>query len=383
MNIHYILTTQYNNLGDTLINQSLITKLAKTHNIFVDGKCKSIGKENGFLPTNNSRAWKGDSIRTLSGIMAIILNKTDADFFVATPGAQSNPPNFKSCLQIAVISFLLRISKFYNKKSLIAGISFEDLKSHPGFFYKLYINSFDYVVARDYNTHKLHQGIVGRHVKLRLIPDLAFISDEFNLRSNGNKFSQKVCKIAFSFRSSIKNEVISSNCNFLVKWIKQFKMINFEEISIEPVIQVSNDVAFMRKLCADIEKTLNPESKIKLCEMVLINRLDEASSVFSSVHCVITNRLHVYLNSILSGTPAVIICSKNYNTKCYYLMNDLGLSDWILHPDQVKNCDVGILNFITNQYTYEKVNSDLMNRISKIKFKTSYMYNNLIKEIAL
>lgn len=356
------------NLGDTLINMSLIRELSTHGKVVLDGN----NPELLHLAQHNN-PFK-DNIKVISGYklfyglpvlrwinLLLIINKTTMVF--DPPGHYSEGGNFnKFILKSLKYYFRVNILKFLKIKVSRIGITLGPFSNMGWNIQKNTFKTYHNVSVRDSNNYKLIQDKGIKNIKL--ISDLAFLYDSKIFTTNSVKPLEHDKYIVISFRGSIEgehiNEVYINNvCNRLIETITSK---NFNSFKIIFSYQVYEDLEIIKLF---YNKLIHFNLRCTLLDNQL--NMEEATKLYSSAEFVFTNRLHVALISLLSKTPSLVITDMKNHHKLVNVYNDLGLADLIIDS----KINVDNTSYFNTQEIYksmEKFNHYSNNLSDRLKY---------------
>lgn len=304
--------TQFENLGDALINRELIRLLSPLGTVVI-GLSTAPPAFRRSLSSGLPR-----SVRILESswrfyfelARALFLAKRGgpAAHLVLNPGGytgdHSAAGEIKSLLRVSI----LRALKWLGIRVLLIGVSYEDIgRRHAKSLGRL-AALLDIHMVRDSGSIAFCRA-EGIHA-VGPIPDLAFaLEGDTSLPANNGRLILSVRRVDEKIRDAL-GEVL--------EWAKAHNL----EVSLSS--QVHRDAAFMEEL----RELYNLRGA-----NVELEQIDDALRFYGRQSIVVSNRLHVLILAWRAGSIPVPILRPGKNNKIRNLFTDLGLQDLIIEVD--------------------------------------------------
>lgn len=309
----FSIKTQFENLGDALINRELIRIAAENSQVVADlSRCE---------PSFASSLRRGcPGAEFINGFGDLLLRIIVARlrgyrcYYYLSPGGYFGKILFRELPSRVANTAMVILMWLAGVKIILAAISAERLS--PGsvrlfrirrkFIYRLLVRD---TLSEDYLKS------VGIKVD-GVIPDLAFNLfrdvDRANKRSEGSSSS-----IAISFRADQDKHAAER----ITKFLRHLTRFSPSQARLLCYSQVKRDRDFMRQLAVDAAAT-----GISAGFEEEYEDIDRAASVLSQCDLVISNRLHVLLIGAATGAKIVPVVDGTLNQKIRGLFGDLGVS---------------------------------------------------------
>lgn len=353
----FSVNTQFENLGDALINRELILEASKFGEVKVDvSRCpESFVETLGLSPNTLVHSKK---IEVFRGIIYLILKvivsrvKGRDVFYFLNPGGLGRPRSNKQRVSAMIYNMLLLFYVLVGVRVCHVGISHEKsgvldlliskirakLTSH---FYVRDQGSFNYLKSNGFDVRGT-------------FPDLAFYL--YGRRLEVGEGAQPV--VGFSFRLDGKNVTSEESIKtFILSVFDKYK----EKGEYAFISQVKRDDQPMIKMAEWFYLETGLKASIQCCS----GNVDSMVSFYSSCHTVYSNRLHVLLLSGFSGAVPVAVIDFELNKKVLDLYLDVGMKDFIVN---IK---------LSNKYTF-KHDKNLLNECMKAQYQS---LENMFPEI--
>ncbi|WP_273276721.1 polysaccharide pyruvyl transferase family protein [Maribacter polysiphoniae] len=296
----FIVATQYDNLGDLIINKCLIDELAIHTKVFLDLKN---GNEKFTQPlldgknVNNLHEEYGFSFRNTSCLKYFISYKKEFNYLFKSPGPliYKTNPSFKEKLRNKVLDLIYGFFSRHGDMSIIGSeVSLESNKLENS------LNELQKVknlLLRSKDNVKYLRSLNLNNAAY--IPDLCFL-----LRNKVNPNIEKdVIGISFRDLNDPKEDrLINSTTSTLVDfYTKRGKKVVF-------FYQVERDRDYTFNLYKDFADYPNVSFKEECLEFDEIN-------IYENFRVVISNRLHVILLGFIHNTITFPILNDNFKTR--------------------------------------------------------------------
>lgn len=322
----FIVATQYDNLGDLLINKCLLNELVKHSTVYLDSrgvpeefKKQLLSNSNNIIDLENlSLTYKG------LHIFNIIFKSQDFDYIFKSPGPFGGNSNFKDLsINLAFIT-LFGLAKIRKIKPYLIGI---DLSIE---------NKIDriinYLFSKVTNKIKVRSKVNYQNLKKTGIKNIGYIPDLcFQLSGLENRYNDK---IGVSFRDLnlpfYEKNILKSLSEFL-------DFFKDEDKKIEFFYQVDRDKYFTKKLFDNFKNYKNVTFREEVLKW-------EDKSYYSDFEYVVSNRLHVLLLGQVHGCLPIGVLTDHIKTnKIIRVFNALNQSSLI-----TENIDFDFLENIIN-----------------------------------
>jgi polysaccharide pyruvyl transferase WcaK-like protein len=301
--------TQFENLGDALINAELIKLIANNSKLIVDSSRStsdffdSLDVTDSKIETMNS----GFISFLLKMIKYKLFDKEDCYYFLS-PGGYVGELTYIQFIQQILNNVMLVFIKFCGVKLCLVGVSYERLGERYAKIMRFRAKYLYSHLVRDSVTqnymNKLDIKITG------ISPDLAF-----------NIFEKKVIKnqdsniIVFSFRIDQDIKQFDLVKNFVLNIEREF----LDKSTLYFYSQVERDVAGMERLLGELSSDL----KLTNAKIISANNLAESINVFKDAKIVISNRLHVLLLAASQKCKIYPCYHEGFNQKLVGLFSDI------------------------------------------------------------
>jgi len=312
MNIVYILATQYDNLGDLIINKELIRALSKQGNVCVDAtKVPKEFADELFNELGGNVNRLAGSVRTPSFYWELLAKKQLCDAVIFPPGAQVFGVSRKNFMSWAAQLLCIIVLRTLGVKVCCFGVSFNEDKQSSLALLKWQL--FSHIGVR---SKKLTEQLRAKLNNVFYCPDLAMLLDrgeDVDRRESWGKY------VVVSVRENIPQFSGGNYSKTLKEAIKTIvnQLDQFETVVI--LAQVERDCAFMTELN---DYLLSSNKKTVILPQALNEK--EVCGIYSAADYVISNRLHVLLLAIINGAAIVTLTHENH-FKLKNVLADLGL----------------------------------------------------------
>ncbi|UJF17138.1 polysaccharide pyruvyl transferase family protein [Vibrio sp. SS-MA-C1-2] len=300
-NSYFSFGTQFENVGDTLINKNLLDLVSNNSDCYADfSRCPQTFK-NEFSDSNYTDV--NGYLSLCIQILKARMSGKKCNFFFSPGGyigELSNAKFFNKIILTLSYLFLLLIGVNF----ICLGVSYESLGKKNRFFIKLRskLSKFNYVRDKKTYDYCIDNNISVTEVK----PDLAYYYDDI-------QSSKETQDLLFSFRvdqsEKLKAEILEQVTGFLA---------DKKERNVVFYSQVERDAPFMKE-CSEHFSQLGYN-----CQHVdKSTSLKETLAYFTENQFnVISNRLHVLLVSTLRGSKIIPVSDGVNNNKIEGLFKD-------------------------------------------------------------
>jgi polysaccharide pyruvyl transferase WcaK-like protein len=304
--LYIIRSFQASNNGDVLINDQLITKLAKHIDIDLVYAEDSftIVRQMNCLTIPNVTLTKSDKFFFKKVIYDILKNDVQYSYFCMIPGGYGKLRGIRRRLNyIRIISVLLFLQLF-GLKCLWICKSIDVLPLPERFLEKMLSNYLHRFSLRDTLSRK------SNHLRAEVWPDLAFLLEPVQ------HLSHQPCKrLIFSFRGDRDHEMLNTISLFCVKLINSHSGC-FDEIVC--LTNVAQDLDFMNQLAEDLCAGATIPVKSVKAEFY-----SQVFHLYNEQSVVITNRLHVALPAMVNGAIAFPLIDDQLDSKICGIYRDM------------------------------------------------------------
>ena len=313
--------TQFDNLGDALINRELCRLVADRVKSYVDFSRAPVEFQNSMKVSGHRNLIvlrEGGFPKLIWKMIAARFCGDECYFFLNPGGLGGRKKPLKSLISAFIYNFLLTLLYVLGVKICHVGISYDamaGIERYIALWRRRVLYSF---VVRDNLSYKYLDDI-GMKAD-GIVPDLSF-----NLYNGASISSSSRNKVAFSFRFDGKAgaKLIEK---LVLRVIEEYGPA-FEYIF---VVQVARDREGTEAL---LEICRKKEGK---CSLLLCHEDIEALSTFySQCDAIYSNRLHALLLAAHSGASPYAAISMGKQPKIEGMFNDLGISDRLLFIDSV------------------------------------------------
>lgn len=294
MNIYYICSCQYDNLGDLVINKMLVEELSRYGVVYVDFYSspeefkKYIISNSNVVDIATAFNFSLQSIHISSFIkLYSFIKRHKIMLLTHSPGPRINS-SFKARVFNMVLNIILVLcgAKHVYIGNCFSAALFKGIKLPRTVFPVYYLRS---------NESVAYAKAFFPPQKVNYIPDMCFLLSEHNERHNFEK------TVAFDFRPESSNWATTLNdCKTLASYfIKSgYKVVLY--------YQVQSDKEFVERLYQEIESS----DVIYKRRIVWYDDL----SFYKSVSAVVSNRLHSLLLAGAFGAYPIGVISENEKT---------------------------------------------------------------------
>jgi polysaccharide pyruvyl transferase WcaK-like protein len=308
----FSIKTQFENVGDALINREMIELAAKNSQVYVDlSRCPESFKNTLNLTSNNINLVSG-SFALFHKMIMKSFNNNQAFYFLSPGGYLGEIEGKEFISKYINAGILFFLTKVFKVKICHIGVSYERIGSK---FIKLLSRR-----SKLLHKHLLRDEISKSYADKNKIqnngtmPDLAF--NIFINEPNKVVNSKKIC---FSFRTDQYKDQFNDVKNFIINLSKKLPT----DTKFKFFAQVERDVSNMQAL-TDI---VNSFPDLNASFESSVRSLQECYSFYDDCDLIISNRLHVLL---MGGSRAgrILPCVYgDHNMKIRGIMDSLGLTE--------------------------------------------------------
>lgn len=319
--IYVLVATQPNNLGDLVINRSLIKELMKYGEVYIDayGLPDSFRKHLFFdRKIIDANSFFGCTLKRLSAFKGLrkIIQAGITHYFVS-PG----PTKVRLTKNFIASLFINLVLKTFKIKRYAVG---KDYQVNNKLLWFIYQKSLTEIFIRSKSMDMIKRG-----GKLRYIPDLAFLDYR-------NELFVKSEKIGISLRNVFTEKI--EYLQILSSIIDYFEKRNY---SIVFFFQSAEDYEFNKVLFNYFRSKNN---NISFREKIVWY---EDLNFYTDLNFVLSNRLHVLLLGLTySALPFAILNENILTNKIYNIFSSINMNEYLLYIQ--KDFDEALLTRLLN-----------------------------------
>uniref|UniRef100_F4CA79 Polysaccharide pyruvyl transferase domain-containing protein n=1 Tax=Sphingobacterium sp. (strain 21) TaxID=743722 RepID=F4CA79_SPHS2 len=314
--------TQYDNMGDLLINRSLVALLRKHGQVIIDDKNKPENFITQLLTEDDQRL----STLTDRGIFDFVEQKLrtsteDTYYVVFVPGDLSVKGFKKALSRIKFFNTRLRKLKHMGCRILRLGISLNRFDMPNIIAESLYSSVYYVYGLRD--KQSIAKANRFRFANVRYFPDLAWAyQPTFNDKSRETKGKY----ILVSFRANQSgtthdSDFFSSIKKHLFTVLSQSSLANYKVV-------VSYQVQYDREASRELAELFSNAFEVDFIDRLL--SLDEAVHLYTGADLILSNRLHVLLLGTICKTLSIPFINPLDNKKIAGIYEDNAIYDIVL-----------------------------------------------------
>lgn len=311
----YIVATQYDNLGDLIINKCMVDEIAKHGTLYLDTKNVSAEFQEVLLDNANVKPLSTITDVSLKGKGALsipFVSKLKFDFLFKSPGPFGGIKSFGEFMRYWVFYYIFSTMKAKGCKSYFLGIDFLIQSKYDSIMQKM----FSGVIGGFFLRSKKNVAVLkeGGIKNVEYIPDFCFL-----MREKVKGLPEKK-KVGISFRD-LENVALNKNITDAVDLYVDFYLKKNYDVYF--FYQVDRDYAFNKQL---FEKFKHLDNVYFREKSLKYNEIDFYQDIFSAL----SNRLHVLLLGQIYGTIPVGLLDSNAKTsKIHNIYDTIGLSNLI------------------------------------------------------
>jgi|GEM_PF-452002 len=314
--------TQFDNIGDALINRELCRLVASRADTWVDFSRAPENFERAMgvssLPNLTTlRRW--GFARLLREIIRQRLSGRACYLFLNPGGLGGSRLSLKGRLSATTYNILLSAMRIAGVRICHAGISFDPMRAP------------ELLIAR-WRRRLLHSFTVRDSLSLRYVDSVGMPADSIVPDLSFNLYSAPVPSanaprrhIAFSFRFDGK-----STNDAIKHAVRRVIETNGADCEYLFVAQVSRDMSGMKRLSA-IATEAGAAARVISC----VDDIDGLCDVYSTCRAIFSNRLHALLMAAHAGAIPFALISRGQQPKIEGMFEDLGLGQWLIDVDAV------------------------------------------------
>lgn len=318
----YNLATQHSNIGDLLINKSLISLLRKYGQVIVDDRNTPIAFIEQLLTEKDQRL----STITDRSLFDFVEDKLktpskDTYYLVLVPGDLSIKGLKRALAGIWFFISRLRRLKQMGCRILRLGISLNTFDLPNIITESLYSRTYHVYGLRD--KQSIAMATRFHFSNICYFPDLAWA---YHLKPIEKEHVVREKYILISFRANRYGEVHDSGYfseikNHLFSVLSQSSVDNYK-------IVVSYQVQYDREASQELVDLFSKKFEVEFIDRLL--SLDEAIHLYKDVDLIISNRLHVLLLGTICKTLSIPFINPLDNKKIAGIYEDNAVSDIVL-----------------------------------------------------
>jgi|GEM_PF-4047451 len=316
--------TQYENMGDLLINKSLLNLLRRYGTIIIDDRNKPVWFVNELKKESDlivSEIFPKNLGNYLEDVLLENKEEDDICYQVFVPGDKSRK-GFKKAIWSLKHFYKLVKQKQKGCRSIRLGFSIGDFDTANLITESLYSLAFHTYGIRD--SISMHYARKFRFSNTVFFPDLAWAYEDYEDVPNPVNESSRY--IVLSFRANKVGTVYQSS--YLSTAIDRLKKLFDVDWFNGVKIVISYQVAFDREACIQLRDALQNSGDICFVDKLLT--INEAIALYKGAEMTLSNRLHVLLLASISGCFAVPFINSAHNKKIVGIYQDNDLSDLIV-----------------------------------------------------
>ena len=305
-NIFYLrVKTQFDNLGDALINHELMALLAEQGRVLSDlSACPAHFK--AWLESDSD--YEMVELGPFGLLRAAIQYRRAGQCFwlVLNPGGNIGDISHISFAKRTLKAGFMRVFRMLGGRVLLIGVSYEGLGATNLRLQRILVREIDLHLVRDSETQNYCRK-VGLRTDGRL-DDLAFHLTPYPVNHDTTR------AVLLSFRSRTDGklqdlkpivEVVGAS-NTCFSW------------------QVKRDQTQAREL----RTAYDPEGELLPCD----HTIEQSRLIYAQSALTVTNRLHVFLLALSAGGLAVLLLEEGSNNKIRGIVKDIDLEHLIMTP---------------------------------------------------
>ena len=310
--IAFIVATQYDNVGDLLINKCLINELSLHGEVYLDTKNVPSSFKNLLLSdTNNVFELNKISKYSFKGksFFSLLRNNPGITHIFKSPGPFGTHGDKKVFLKTLVIGLIYKLFKLKGVKSYLVGNDIHYEKDMDRFCVKFFSQNTGQMLCRSHNNLEALKNIGLKNVDY--IPDMCFGLTPVIHRDHSFKKH-----IGVSFRkledNSYHQEIIIAIKNVL----------NADpQVKITFFYQVERDATYNKELYSLFNSHENVFFNDSCLEW-------EDLSIYNSFDYTLSNRLHVLLLGVVHQVIPIALLNNDTKTqKINDIFNSVGMSE--------------------------------------------------------
>lgn len=324
--ILYIVATQYDNMGDLLINKCLVDELAKFGEVYLDTKNVPLSFKSVLLEGPNIRELSEISGISLKGkglFLSLFSPSLNFDYVFKSPGPFGGTVTFNEKIRAFLFYIIFYLMKLKGAKSVLIGNDFILRSNFDNWIIGLYNKVLEGIYVRSNENVSLLRRIGISNAGYS--PDMCFM-----MNTEINNVQRNKVGVSFRDMGDEANQKIRKSLSNFVQYFSKRK------IEIVFFYQVERDKAFNYQLFSEFRSpyTLFEENVLKW----------EDRNYYQDMILVLSNRLHVLLlGQTFECVPMGLEFSQLKTIKIRNIFDSVGLNRLIY--DRITNEN---LDFILN-----------------------------------
>lgn len=310
--ILYIVATQYDNMGDLLINKCLIDELAEYGEVYLDTKNVPESFKAVLLEHKNARELSEVSTLSLKGKGLLLLpfyRNFKFDYMFKSPGPFGGSVTFGQKVKASLFQFIFSVMKQRGTKSYLIGNDFVLASDFDKKIVRKYGKVLDGLYVRSKENVTLLKGLG--------VPDADYSPDLcFMMKADASAAQKQRVGISFRDMGDATNQKIKKAVKLYIDYFSS------KNVPIEIFYQVERDKQFNLELFNEFRNDL-----VTFREKVLAW---EERDYYLDKGVLISNRLHVLLlGQIYESLPVALLYGQANTKKIKDLYDTVGMPDFV------------------------------------------------------
>ena len=306
--------TQFQNLGDALINRELLSLMSGHGELVVDDRFAPRAFVNQVMPANTRNTCQRSGMGFYLLMLYLKLIRRETVLYFLNPGGYGGEIGRLRYLKKRLSCLFIRLISLTGVRVCLIGVSYSSLGDLHASAVRRLVDSLYFHSVRDEGSLA-----VCRRSNIRvdcILPDLAF-----NAQPCVQAEAREI-DVLLSLRQPEDPVYARELINSLVE---QSQNLNSA---------VSFQVAFDRTFCEQLADAIQDE--IGRCDVYDVSHcIGEARKLYERSRVVVSNRLHVLLLAMASGAMPVALVRDGENAKIVGLFKGLGLDELLLEKDAI------------------------------------------------
>lgn len=303
----FSVSTQFENVGDALINRELISLVAKFSNVYVDvSRCPEHFVDSLDLDFENVRIVNKYYILIFYIFLSIV--RRCKVFYFLNPGGLGIKLSLREAMKSLIYSTILILLRGVGVRVVHTGMSYDPMDLVDRLVIRYRYLSCAHIFPRDHRSYEYLRSI-GIRVD-GVVPDLAFLLPQ---KINEHRDDG----VIVSFRTDGIYESSKKDIYRLISDLRSNGVTRFLFVS-----QVERDFNFMDELYQHFRKGLDDAVFLDVSRSI-----DGALENYGGYGCCYSNRLHVLLMSASRGAIPIACISDGQGGKIASMFADLNLSE--------------------------------------------------------
>ncbi|SFW65290.1 Polysaccharide pyruvyl transferase [Sinomicrobium oceani] len=323
--IAFIVATQYDNVGDLLINKCLIDELSNYADVYLDTKnVPDSFKEKLLFGTQN--VFELDELTPYSfkgvGVANLFFSRTGITHVFKSPGPFGSGGDTKKFLRNILIGLIFFAFRLKSTKSFLVGNDLLHKHKLDKIGARFFSTSTEKILCRSHNNIEELKSLGIKNVNY--IPDMCF-----GLKTEPIHNLEKK-KIGISFRNlkdEKLHEYIVTSINNLITYYKN------SDVEIVFFHQVKSDFIYTKELYEIFQSNKNISFEERCLEW-------EDLSFYNDFRLVLSNRLHVLLLGLVyEAIPIGVLNSDSKTMKIFNIFKGIGIDNLLYEKLSVEDID--------------------------------------------